>query len=119
MDTNTRYGARNVPSVPPLPSRVLRPPFHRDGWLKPLTRGTPRLDNPVMELTQPGALFSGLIIGVIGMALFIYGKKQQHVPSLVAGVGMCVFPYFVTSLVVMWLLAVLCIGGLWASNKLA
>lgn len=81
--------------------------------------GTPRLDTHTMDLTHPGALFSGLIIGVIGMAFFIYGKKQQHVPSLVAGVGMCIFPYFVTSLVVMWLLAVLCIGGLWASNKLA
>jgi hypothetical protein len=70
-----------------------------------------------MDLSNPGALFSGLIIGAIGMGLFIYGKKQQHIPSLLAGVGMCVFPYFVSSLLVMWALAALCLGGLYANAK--
>jgi len=72
-----------------------------------------------MDLSNPGTLLSALIIGALGMGLFIYGKKQQHIPSLLAGVGMCVFPYFVSSLLVMWLLAALFIGGLWASAKLA
>lgn len=55
-----------------------------------------------MDLDHPGALYSSLIIGLIGMGLFMYGKKQPSARCLLAGIGLCVFPYFVSSVVLMW-----------------
>ena len=52
-------------------------------------------------------LFIGLITGVIGMAYFVYGKKQSKPVPLVAGLVLMVYPYCIDSL--LWALA---IGGL-------
>ncbi len=42
-------------------------------------------------------LFIGLIFGSLGMGYIAYGRKQAHLPALLAGVGLCAFPYFVNS----------------------
>ncbi|MDD5759941.1 MAG: hypothetical protein PHI06_12775 [Desulfobulbaceae bacterium] len=42
-------------------------------------------------------LFTGLIFGSIGMGYMVYGRKQANVMALLAGVGLCVFPYFTNS----------------------
>lgn len=39
----------------------------------------------------------GLIFGSIGFAFFLYGKKQRAIVPLVAGIALCVFPYFVSN----------------------
>lgn len=70
-----------------------------------------------MDLSNPWTLFSGLIIGCLGMVLFIYGKKQTNMKCLVTGGVLCVFPYFVTSLVVMWLITGACLGGLYFASR--
>ena len=70
-----------------------------------------------MDFGNPWSLFSSVIIGLIGMAFFIYGKKQTNIRCIGAGVLMCVFPYFVTSVIAMWLITAACIGGVWASGK--
>lgn len=52
---------------------------------------------------DPTWLFLSLIPGGIGFVLFVYGKKQERWPHLVAGLAFMVYPYFattVTSLVV-------------------
>ncbi|MBC7835244.1 MAG: hypothetical protein H7Y88_09115 [Phycisphaerales bacterium] len=64
-----------------------------------------------MSFDHPWALFSGLIIGGIGMVLLMYGKKQVNVGCLLTGGALCVFPYFVSSLIVMWLITGACLGG--------
>ena len=46
-------------------------------------------------------LFAGLVAGVFGMAYFVYGKRQTKIAPMVCGVALCVYPYFVDSLV--WL----------------
>ncbi len=56
-----------------------------------------------MDLTFSN-IFSGLIISAAGMAFFMYGKKAQRPWPLVAGIAMCAYPYFITSLLVLWLL---------------
>jgi hypothetical protein len=33
----------------------------------------------------------------IGFVLFVYGKKQQRWPQMVAGLGFMVYPYLATS----------------------
>lgn len=50
-----------------------------------------------MNLAQ--GLFIGLITGVIGMAYFVYGKKQSRPVPLVAGMALMVYPYFIDSLI--------------------
>ncbi len=40
-------------------------------------------------------LFIGILAGVVGLAYFVYGKRQQRIGFLAAGVGLCVYPYLV------------------------
>lgn len=47
------------------------------------------------------SLFVGLIAGAIGMGYFIYGKRQLKIVPMVAGVLLCIYPYFLDSL--LWL----------------
>ena len=70
-----------------------------------------------MDLGSPLSLFSGLLIGLVGMALFIYGKKQADWPSLGVGVVLCIFPYFIAAVWLMWLIAGACIGGLFLLRR--
>ncbi len=44
-------------------------------------------------------LFVGILAGVLGMSYFIYGKRQERIGFLAAGVGLCVYPYLVDGLV--------------------
>ena len=37
------------------------------------------------------------VAGTVGFGLFVYGKKAQRVPHLVAGVLLMVYPYFTTT----------------------
>lgn len=46
-------------------------------------------------------LLIGMIAGVFGVAYFMYGKRQAKLVPLVAGVLLCVYPYFIES--VLWL----------------
>ncbi len=43
-------------------------------------------------------LFVGILAGVLGMSYFIYGKRQERIAFLAAGVGLCVYPYLVSGL---------------------
>ena len=43
-------------------------------------------------------LFADILLGSIGTAYFIYGKKQGRPPHLIAGVIFTVYPYFAESL---------------------
>ena len=42
-------------------------------------------------------IYTGLIFGSIGMGYIVYGRKQVNIMALLAGVGLCVFPYFINS----------------------
>jgi hypothetical protein len=46
-------------------------------------------------------LFVGFIAGVFGVAYFVYGKKQTKIVPMVAGLLLCIYPYFIDSL--LWL----------------
>ena len=53
------------------------------------------------------SLFWGLIFGSIGLGYFVYGKKQRSVVPLVCGLGLMVFPYFVSNTVVLVIVGLL------------
>jgi hypothetical protein len=50
------------------------------------------------------SLLIGVLTGAIGMGYFIYGKRQTKFVPLIAGMMLCVYPYFITS--VLWLCVV-------------
>ena len=51
-------------------------------------------------------LFGGFIFGMIGMAAFIYGKKNSAFKPMLIGIILMVYPYFIRNTVV------LCLVGL-------
>ena len=46
---------------------------------------------------DPTWLFLSLIPGGVGFVLFVYGRKQERWPQLVAGILLMVYPYFATT----------------------
>ncbi len=42
-------------------------------------------------------LFLGMLFGCFGMGYFIYGKKRGQFAPLLSGIGLMVFPYFVSN----------------------
>ena len=49
----------------------------------------------------PSVLLIGMLAGVFGVAYFVYGKKQAKLVPMVAGVLLCIYPYFIEGVV--WL----------------
>lgn len=40
-------------------------------------------------------LLIGMIAGVFGVAYFMYGKRQVKLVPMIAGVLLCIYPYFI------------------------
>ncbi len=40
----------------------------------------------------------GALLGAIGMGYIVYGRNQMHAMPVVAGILLCIFPYFVSQL---------------------
>lgn len=66
---------------------------------------------------SPAMFISSSVIGLFGTALFLYGKKRPDLRCLFTGVALCVYPFFVHSLLVMWAIFAACMGGLYWSEK--
>jgi hypothetical protein len=47
------------------------------------------------------SLVVGMIAGAFGVGYFMYGKKQQKLVPMLAGVGLCVYPYFTENLILL------------------
>jgi hypothetical protein len=43
-------------------------------------------------------LFWGIVFGSIGLAFFVYGKKQKTVVPFFSGIGLMVVPYFISNM---------------------
>lgn len=72
-----------------------------------------------MDFMNPGVLLSGVAISMVGLAVFLYGKKMERVNSLGIGLAMMIFPMFVHSILWMWLIAVGCIAELYIMSRTA
>jgi len=55
-------------------------------------------------------LLASLLVSSIGFVFFAYGKKQQRLPQMLAGLALMGFPYFVTNVAVMFGIAAGLIG---------
>ena len=47
------------------------------------------------------SLIVGMIAGAFGIGYFIYGRKQQKLVPMLAGVLLCIYPYFTENLFVL------------------
>jgi hypothetical protein len=47
------------------------------------------------------SLLWGLLFGSIGLGFAIYGRKQRTVVPLVCGLGLMIYPYFVSNTIVL------------------
>ena len=64
-------------------------------------------------MLDPAVLFFGMTVSSIGLALFVYGKKQARMPQLAIGLALMVAPYFATSLRPMGGITVALLAILW------
>ncbi|MCA9294342.1 MAG: hypothetical protein KDA20_11065 [Phycisphaerales bacterium] len=71
-----------------------------------------------MDLSNPAVLMSAMFIGVLGLGVFIYGKRQSDLKCLGVGLALCIFPYFVSSLIVLWATTGACLGALFLLPRL-
>jgi hypothetical protein len=62
---------------------------------------------------DPGVLFLSLVTSGIGFVLFVYGKKQERGPQLVAGLVLMIYPYFVSGLLMNVLVGAGILGAMW------
>jgi hypothetical protein len=58
-------------------------------------------------------LFAWILLGSIGAAHFVYGKRQQQIVPMLAGVALCVYPYFVSHPVVMIVIGAVLVAVPW------
>ena len=51
---------------------------------------------------ETAPLLLSFLFGSFGLGYFVYGKKQANWIAMVAGVGLMVFPYFVSNVWIMF-----------------
>lgn len=66
---------------------------------------------------DPNVLFLSLVTSGIGLVLFVYGKKQERAPQLVAGIILMVYPYFVDTLALSVAIAIGIIAIMWLAIR--
>jgi hypothetical protein len=64
------------------------------------------------------ALLASFFIGLVGVACFLYGRRQGRLPPMVVGAAMVVYPYFVPNVVVMIAIAVALVAAMWGAIRL-
>ena len=69
-----------------------------------------------MEMTATG-LFLSLLVSSVGVGFFIYGKKQNRIPQIVAGILLLVYPYFVADTWIMLGIGVAILASLWLAVR--
>jgi len=66
---------------------------------------------------DPSLLFLSLITSGIGFVLFVYGKKQDRWPQLVAGVALMIYPYVVSTAAMTIVIGAGIIAALWLAVR--
>lgn len=59
------------------------------------------------------SLVIGILAGIVGFSLFLYGKKSRAMKPMLIGVALMVYPYFVSSALWSALIGVGLIALMW------
>ena len=70
-----------------------------------------------MDLPSPGFLVASGLIGTVGFALLIYGKRRRSSVQMLGGVVLMIFPYFVANVPAMVGIAVGIFGLTWLATR--
>jgi len=70
-----------------------------------------------MDFSSPGAFFASFLVGLVGLGVFMYGKRQNRMSSLWVGLAMMIYPYFVTGTAAMLGIGAVLLGGLWMVGR--
>jgi len=62
-------------------------------------------------MPDPLVLMVYVLASACGMAYFIYGKRQQNAAFLGAGVFLCIYPYFFSSIAALILIGLVLLGA--------
>ena len=52
-------------------------------------------------LMNTSILMWGVLFGSIGLGFFVYGKKQKAIIPFFSGIGLIVFPYFISNVFIL------------------
>jgi hypothetical protein len=52
-------------------------------------------------MPSEAVLLWGVVFGSVGLAYFVYGKKQQRFVPLLCGIALMAFPYFISNTVLL------------------
>lgn len=63
-------------------------------------------------------IFVAFFVGLVGFAIFIYGKRQGRLPHLLAGVLLMAYPYFVDNAAISGGIGVAIVLALWGAVRL-
>jgi hypothetical protein len=91
---NIERGRRPYPSLDPfwkLMGAQRRRAIRVGAQAGKLCCGSPVTLLPMDPGTQ---LLASMLVGTLGLALLVYGKKQSRFPQMLVGLLMMVFPYF-------------------------
>jgi hypothetical protein len=58
-------------------------------------------------------LLASLFVSSIGVVAFLYGKKQGRLPHIVIGLILVVYTYFVSNILLIFVIAAVLIALLW------
>lgn len=64
------------------------------------------------------SLLASVFVGSVGLGFLIYGKRQRRAPHLLAGIVLMGFPYFVSSVAWMLVIAVVIVGATYLASYL-
>lgn len=67
---------------------------------------------------EPNYLLATLAVSCVGFVLFSFGRRQHRAVFTITGIVMLVYPYFVTSIPWILLLAPICLLLLWLATRM-
>jgi hypothetical protein len=65
-----------------------------------------------------GWIMASLVVSGVGFVLMEYGRRMRRVPQAVTGIALMVYPYFVTPVVPMLIIAAVALAVLWFAVRL-
>ena len=64
-------------------------------------------------MPSPAALFGSLFFGVIGLVAFRYGKKSALIVPTLLGLGLMIYPWFVSETWMLYVIGSALTGAVW------
>ena len=64
-------------------------------------------------MPTPAALFGSLVFGVIGLVAFRYGKKSVFIVPTLLGLGLMIYPWFVSETWMLYVIGCALTGAVW------